>query len=472
MQLQWINNWSTTLTSALSAAGTTASIDPNAAARLVNLDGNNYYLLTLIGTDELGNEIAWEIVKVTATAGGVLTIARAQEGTTAAEWPAGTSIELRLTAGAVTTIRDTPGAEGPAGPAGPAGPEGPQGPQGIQGIQGPTGPQGEQGPAGPAGPQGPQGPVGEGVHILGSYATSAELPAGAATGDAYIVTGNLWVWDGSAWVDTGSIVGPAGPAGPEGPAGPAGPTGPTGARGPTGPTGATGPQGPEGPQGPAGEGVHILGVLASSAELPGVAAAGDAYLISGNLWIYSGSAWVGGGPIQGPAGPEGPQGPEGMSAYQVAVSSGYIGTEADWLASLVGDPGPTGATGPEGPQGPIGPEGPQGPAGPAGGMAPVAEVTASRALALTDVGAYLRSTSAAAVTLTVPAQSSVAWAADTEIHIEQGGAGAVTVAGDVGVTINKLATSAPVIAGQHGVVTLKRVAENVWTLFGALGDAA
>jgi hypothetical protein len=149
MQLQWINNWSTALTSALSAAGTTASIDPNAAARLVNLGGSNYYLVTLIGYDALGIESSWEIVKVTAAAGGVLTIARAQEGTTAAEWPAGTRLELRLTAGAVTAIRDTPGASGPAGPEGPAGPAGPAGPQGPAG---PTGATGTQGPAGPAGP--------------------------------------------------------------------------------------------------------------------------------------------------------------------------------------------------------------------------------------------------------------------------------------------------------------------------------
>ncbi|MBV2132057.1 collagen-like protein [Pseudomonas sp. MAP12] len=472
MQLQWINNWSTALVSAIGAADTAISVDPNAAARLAGLDGSTYYLPTLIGYDALGIESLWEIIKISAAAGGTLTVARAQEGTTAQAWPAGTRLELRLTAGAVTTIRDTPGAAGPQGPEGPVGPAGPQGPTGSQGLTGAIGPRGPDGPTGPAGPTGPQGPVGEGVRILGSYATSAELPAGATTGDAYLVTGDLWVWDGAAWVNTGSIVGPQGPEGPAGPEGPTGPTGPAGARGPTGPTGATGPQGPEGPQGPAGEGVRILGVLASSASLPTPAAAGDVYLIAGSLWVYSGTAWVDGGPIQGPSGPQGPQGPDGLSAYQVAVAGGYTGTSAEWLATLVGEPGPAGAAGAQGPQGPTGPEGPQGPAGPAGGMAPVVEVAASRALALTDAGAYLRSTSATALTLTVPAQAGVAWAVDTEVHIEQGGAGAVTIAAASGVTVNKLATSTVNIAGQYGVATLKRVAENVWTLFGALGDAA
>ena len=41
----------------------------------------------------------------------------------------------------------------------------------------------------------------------------------------------------------------------------------------------------------------------------------------------------------------------GLSAYEVAVKNGYIGSEAEWLASLKGD---TGAAGPQGPQGPAG----------------------------------------------------------------------------------------------------------------------
>lgn len=115
MQLQWINNWSSALTSALSAVGTVANVDPNAAARLTGFGGGNYFLLTLVGYDETGNENAWEIVKVTGAAGGSLTIERAQEGTAATEWPVGSRIELRLTAGAVATIRDTPGPAGPPG---------------------------------------------------------------------------------------------------------------------------------------------------------------------------------------------------------------------------------------------------------------------------------------------------------------------------------------------------------------------
>lgn len=38
---------------------------------------------------------------------------------------------------------------------------------------------------------------------------------------------------------------------------------------------------------------------------------------------------------QGETGPAGPQGEPGKSAYEVAVDNGFVGTEEEWLASLV-----------------------------------------------------------------------------------------------------------------------------------------
>jgi len=85
---------------------------------------------------------------------------------------------------------------------------------------------------------------------------------------------------------------------------------------------------------------------------------------------------------QGIVGPRGPQGANGLSAYEVALTEGFVGSEADWLASLVGTQGPQGIqgnVGPEGPQGPqgtqgiqgnIGPQGPEGPQGPQGDVGP------------------------------------------------------------------------------------------------------
>lgn len=98
MQL-FVNNWSTALIASLSASDELLSVAPDAAARLADIGGGNYYLLTLSAVDEQGQEAAWEIVKATAAAGGAITIERAQEGTTAADWSAGAAISARLTAG-------------------------------------------------------------------------------------------------------------------------------------------------------------------------------------------------------------------------------------------------------------------------------------------------------------------------------------------------------------------------------------
>ena len=42
---------------------------------------------------------------------------------------------------------------------------------------------------------------------------------------------------------------------------------------------------------------------------------------------------------------------DGKSAYEIAVDNGFVGTEAQWLASLQGAQGPAGASGPQGPAG-------------------------------------------------------------------------------------------------------------------------
>jgi hypothetical protein len=68
----------------------------------------------------------------------------------------------------------------------------------------------------------------------------------------------------------------------------------------------------------------------------------------------------------GPAGPPGEDGApgadgaDGDSAYQVAVNNGFVGTEAAWLASLVGPPGTDGADGVDGADGAAGPPGASG----------------------------------------------------------------------------------------------------------------
>ncbi|MEF9946842.1 MAG: hypothetical protein RR800_00620, partial [Comamonas sp.] len=67
------------------------------------LAGGDYCLATLIGLNVNGVEASWEIVKVTGRVGSSLTVDRGQEGIAARAWPAGTVLQMRLTAGSVAT---------------------------------------------------------------------------------------------------------------------------------------------------------------------------------------------------------------------------------------------------------------------------------------------------------------------------------------------------------------------------------
>jgi hypothetical protein len=88
----------------------------------------------------------------------------------------------------------------------------------------------------------------------------------------------------------------------------------------------------------------------------------------------------------------------------------------------------------------------------------------SYTLVLGDAGDYIQTTSTTAVTITVPNQVTVTWAADTEIYFEQNNTGQITFVGASGVTINSSETLKSF--ARYSVIALKRVAENVWTLTG------
>lgn len=60
----------------------------------------------------------------------------------------------------------------------------------------------------------------------------------------------------------------------------------------------------------------------------------------------------------------------GASAYAVAVDNGFVGTEVEWLASLVGADGQDGSDGQDGDVGPVGQQGPQGIPGDQGEVGP------------------------------------------------------------------------------------------------------
>lgn len=103
---KFIDNWSASLLAPATASAVSLSVEPAKAALLTGLGSGNFYRLTLVEVDASGTEIDWDVVQVTAVAGGVLTVARTG---TARSWVAGTLIEARLTAAGMEELRDAAG---------------------------------------------------------------------------------------------------------------------------------------------------------------------------------------------------------------------------------------------------------------------------------------------------------------------------------------------------------------------------
>ena len=86
-------------------------------------------------------------------------------------------------------------------------------------------------------------------------------------------------------------------------------------------------------------------------------------------------------------------------------------------------------------------------------------------LVLADAGKLVDLNNASAITLTVPLNSSVNYPVGTRIDLLQSGAGQVTVAGAVGVTINSKGAALK-LTGQWSAATLVQRSANLWVLVG------
>lgn len=108
-----------------------------------------------------------------------------------------------------------------------------------------------------------------------------------------------------------------------------------------------------------------------------------------------------------------------------------------------------------------------------GTIATLALVTAtvqagtSYTLALADAGTAVECSSASAVTVTVPPNSSVAFPTGTVIELLQYGAGVLTVAAGAGVTIRS-ANNLLSARTQYSTLSLRKRATNEWVLAGDL----
>lgn len=99
------NNSASELASAVTSGAVSLTLKTGDGAKFPTPSGGDFFLVTLyqkVGQDEINHEI----VKCTARAGDVLTVVRAQEGTTARAFSVDDPVELRLTAGSMSAKQD------------------------------------------------------------------------------------------------------------------------------------------------------------------------------------------------------------------------------------------------------------------------------------------------------------------------------------------------------------------------------
>ena len=143
----------------------------------------------------------------------------------------------------------------------------------------------------------------------------------------------FYFFDGTVWTKINGVAGPQGEAGSQGIQGIQGDIGLTGATGPSGANGANGSAGVQGPQGETG----LQGIQGIQGDIGLTGATGPSGANGAN-----GSNGIDG--AQGAQGDTGIQGINGSTAYELWQDAGNIGTEAEFLASLVGPEGEPGIT--------------------------------------------------------------------------------------------------------------------------------
>lgn len=98
----------------------------------------------------------------------------------------------------------------------------------------------------------------------------------------------------------------------------------------------------------------------------------------------------------------------------------------------------------------------------------VRAITANENLALSNINTFGFNSTASNYVSTIPAQSTVAWTADAEMHFKAASTGTITITAATGVTLNGvLAGSLTLYAGAAG--SIKRKASDAWEAIGQFG---
>ena len=101
-------------------------------------------------------------------------------------------------------------------------------------------------------------------------------------------------------------------------------------------------------------------------------------------------------------------------------------------------------------------------------VARTAQTGTAYTLALADAGRVVTMSNAAANTLTIPANATVAFPVGTLINVVQIGDGVTTVTGATGVTVNGASAGSAEISAKWQGLSLYKLAENEWVASGAL----
>lgn len=95
MAQRFVNNFRSHLLNAVTDYETTLTLTTGTGSAFPALSGNDYCLVTVSNAQQ----DTFEIVKVTAISGDVLTVVRGYDGTVATGWVAGSIVDVRMTAG-------------------------------------------------------------------------------------------------------------------------------------------------------------------------------------------------------------------------------------------------------------------------------------------------------------------------------------------------------------------------------------
>lgn len=202
-------------------------------------------------------------------------------------------------------------------------------------------------------------------------------------------------------------------------------------------------------------------------DFPSNPTVGQEFTFGGKTWMWNGIAWA----IKRTS-------PTPKSAYDIAIDQGFIGSQADWIASLKGVKGDTGDRGTDGTN--------AFPEAPADGkqyarqsgawvevaqvksVIPVKNLNSNYTLSSDDGQSYLRFTSTDQQICTVPSNSSLAFPIGTQIKLRQANTGEIVVASASGVTINVATDFIAQSRTKGSSIALIKVGTDEWDLMGDL----